>query len=410
VSDAARVEGVPPARPRIDSLDLLRGLVMVVMALDHARDFFHPGVPPELIPDVTAGLFFTRWITHFCAPVFVFLAGTSAYLFSKRGRSKGELSRFLATRGLWLIVIEVTVVRFGWMFNLTYDLVILQVIWAIGVSLVALSVLVWLPTSIIALFGLAMIASHNLLDATAINQRLTEAMDLLNWNVLAEPSALERLWVLLHVQAWMPLGAESGAIIAYPLVPWIGVMATGYAFGVFVRTEPRERRRHFLRIGFAATAAFLLLRALNGYGDPIPWESGGSSTATLIAFLNTQKYPPSLLFLLMTLGPAILCLAWFESARGAVARFFITIGRVPFLYYVLHIYLLHAGSRVYAWVRFGDEGLAWNMVNDPPPPEYSVGLWSAYVAWAAAVLLLYPVCRWFAGVKQRNKSVWLSYL
>ncbi|MHC4845450.1 MAG: DUF1624 domain-containing protein [Planctomycetota bacterium] len=399
------------ARPRIDSLDLLRGLVMVIMALDHARDYFHSPLRPEALPDVGAGLFFTRWITHFCAPVFVFLAGTSAYLFATRGRTRRELSRYLLTRGLWLIVIELTVVRFGWLLELSYDMVILQVIWAIGASMVVLSALVWLPVPLVAAVGVVMIVGHNLLDGLATNERLTALWATLDVPALAALGSFDQLWALLHVQSMLILpGLGTNVLIAYPLVPWIGVMAVGYGFGALARRDPTRRPTTFLRIGLAATAAFLLLRALNGYGDPLPWESQDSSTATLIDFLNTQKYPPSLLFLLMTLGPAIACLAWFESARGAVARFFITIGRVPFLYYVLHIYLIHIGSRLFAWARFGSDGLDWNLMQGAPAPAHDLGLWVTYVAWAAVVLALYPVCRWFAAVKQRNKSAWLSYL
>lgn len=400
------------ARPRVNSIDLLRGLVMVIMALDHARDYFHSPVQPESIPDVGAGLFFTRWITHFCAPTFVFLAGTAAFLFGSRGRSTAQLSRFLLTRGLWLIAIEWTVVNFGWLFSLGYGLIICQVIWAIGASMVALAVLVWLPLPVVAAVGLAMITGHNLLDGTDLDTRLTSAAATWDLSTMGALGVFERLWVFLHVQAFLPLpDLGVNVLVAYPLVPWIGVMAVGYAFGTLVQRSAAQRRRLLLCIGLAATAGFILLRAGNFYGEPRPWESQGSFMATLIDFLNTSKYPPSLMFLLMTLGPAITALALFERASGAVARFFITIGRVPFLYYVLHIYLLHAAAKLYAWARYGDAGLEWNVLMSPQPlPGYDIGLWVAYLAWALVVIALYPICRWFAGVKQRNRSRWLSYL
>lgn len=202
----------------------------------------------------------------------------------------------------------------------------------------------------------------------------------------------------------------TGLVFIYPLVPWAGVMAASYAFGALVSRNENARRRSFLRIGLAATVAFVLLRAVNMYGDPMPRDATGSPMTWLIECLNTQKYPPSLLFLLMTLGPAIAALAWFDRASGAVARFFITIGRVPFFYYVLHIYLLHAAARAYAWIRFGTDSLEWNLILNPAPAEYRLGPWTAYVAWAAVVIVLYPLCRWFAGLKQRNRSPWLSYL
>ena len=291
------------ARPRLDSVDLLRGLVIVIMALDHARDFFTSArFDPTDLTQTTAPLFLTRWITHFCAPVFVFLAGTSAYLYQARGKSPREASWFLLTRGLWLVVLEWTVIRWAWMFNFNYtsELLFVQVIWVIGVSMIVLAGLVHLPLGAVAALGIAMIAGHNLLDGVA-------------------PESLGRwapLWILLHVQAPIPLRGDQVFFVIYPLVPWIGVMAAGYAFGRLLHRPAEERRRMLLRLGGGLTIAFLALRALNGYGDPAPWSVQESAGRTVLSFLNTTKYPPSLLFLLMALGPAIALLPLLERLRG----------------------------------------------------------------------------------------------
>jgi uncharacterized membrane protein len=290
---------------------LLRGIVMVIMMLDHTRDFVHSGAlafDPLDLTQTSTLLFFTRWITHFCAPTFVFLAGTGAYLQFMRGKTRAALSRFLITRGLWLIVLELTLVRLGASFNVDRNFAgMLQVIWVIGVSMIVLAALVHLPLKVIAAFGLIMIFLHDLLD------RIPYA----GWQGPGSPmpGIGGKLWVLLHQQGIFPLaGADSPIVLAlYPLIPWVGVMAVGYAFGALYRMEPRMRRRLLRIIGGLATALFFILRALNIYGDPQRWSVQKNLGFTILSFLNTQKYPPSLLYLLMTLGPAILALAWFES-------------------------------------------------------------------------------------------------
>lgn len=389
VSTAAR-------RARIESVDLLRGIVMIVMALDHVRDFFYKGAccaDPTNPATTTVALFFTRWVTHFCAPTFVLLAGTSAYLYGTR-RSRRELARFLATRGLWLIVIELTVVRFAILFNLDYTQQFLQVIWAIGWSMIVLAALVFLPMSVMAGLAIVMIGTHNLFDGLGPTPyqsiiRGAASMDAGDW-----------IWSVLHV---------PNPPIIYPLVPWVGVMALGYALGPLLRLEGAQRRRALVGIGLALTAAFVVIRAINGYGDPSRWSPQPRAISTALSFLNTSKYPPSLLFLLMTLGPTIALLGLFDRARGPAARFITTYGRVPFFYYVLHFYVIHALALVAAALT-GYDPDQFRTLPFLFPNTYGFSLGVVYLVWAAVVLALYLPCRWFAGLKARRTDAWLSYL
>ena len=393
---AVEAERQAHGRSRLDSVDLLRGLVIVIMALDHARDFF-TSVRFEAtdLTRTTAALFFTRWITHFCAPAFVFLAGTSAFLYGARGKPPAEVSRFLLTRGLWLVVLEWTVVRLAWEFNLDYsaDLLFVQVIWVIGVSMIVLAGLIHLPLAAVATVGIIMIAGHNLLDGVT-------------------PESLgpwAPLWILLHVQAPIPLGGDQVLFVIYPLVPWIGVMAAGYAFGVLLQRPPEERRRLLLRLGLGLTAAILVVRALNVYGDPSPWSVQSSPGRTVLSFLNTTKYPPSLQFLLMTLGPAIALLPLFERLGGPLARAITVFGRVPLFFYVLHLFLIHALALLVGTLA-GFDPRSFLRVWLFLPEGWGYGLPVVYLVWAGVVLALYPACRWFAGVKARRRDAWLSYL
>jgi len=386
------------ARTRIQSVDLLRGLVMIVMALDHVRDFFYLGAccgDPSNPATTTVALYLTRFVTHFCAPVFVLLAGTSAYLWgASRQRTRGQLSRFLATRGLWLIAIEITVVRFAILFNLDYTQQFLQVIWAIGWSMIALAALVFLPRGAIVTFAIVTIAGHNLLDGIGPTPFQS---------IVRGPGSLDAgdwLWSIVHV---------PNPPIIYPLVPWIGVMALGFALGPVIRRDEGSRRRALLTIGTAMAIAFIGIRALNGYGDPSPWSPQRSTVFTALSFLNTTKYPPSLSFLLMTLGPALVLLALVDRARGPVVRFVTTYGRVPFFYYVLHFYLIHALALAAAALT----GFDIDRFRTFPfffPPEYGFSLPVVYLIWIGVVLALYVPCRWFANVKARRTEAWLSYL
>lgn len=367
---------------------------MVIMALDHVRDFFtNVRFQPEDPTQTTLALFFTRWITHLCAPTFVFLAGVGAGISAARGKPRGELARFLVTRGVWLIIAELTIIRLGWTFNFDYaNQTWVQVIWAIGWSMVVLAGLIYLPRPVIALVAFGMIAGHNLFDSIRLD---TTAPTLVG--------ASGRDWVvgILHVQR---------PPVIYPLIPWIGVMAAGYLFAPMLLVSDPPRRRQLFILGASLTLAFLVLRTVNGYGDPLRWSPQERPGMTLVSFLGTQKYPPSLLYLLMTLGPAIMLLAAFDQARGRVAMFFDTIGRVPFFYYVLHIYLIHAMAVAVMMARGIPPG-QWGSVFFFFPDTWGFGLPVVYLLWVVAVLILYPACRWFAGVKERRRDLWwLGYL
>jgi uncharacterized membrane protein len=381
------------ARPRLDAIDLLRGLVMVLMALDHTRDFFaSSGVNPRDVAD--PALFLTRWITHYCAPTFIFLAGISAWLYGSRGRSTWEVSRFLATRGFWLILIEFTLVRFGWTFSLGLDCFITQVIWVIGASMVVLAGLIHLPRWAVAAVALVMIGGHNLFDGVRAEQ-----FGAAGW-----------LWNFLHQPAMLQLGGERRLFALYPLIPWVGVMAAGYAFGPVFTLEAAARRRILLALGLAVSAGFVVLRATNLYGDPAPWVAHESVLATALSFINCEKYPPSLLYLMMTLGPALILLALFERVRGRLAGWITTFGRVPFLYYVTHIILIHALAVAFAWATLGDVSWLFGPFPAEKPAGFGLPLAGVYAVWVLVVLLLYPLCRWFAALKQRRREWWWSYL
>ena len=397
--EPARIQQ-PAALPRLQSLDILRGLVMIIMALDHIRDFFHVDAArfaPDDLTQTTVLLFFTRWLTHFCAPVFVFLAGTSAYLAMGR-KDPSTVSRFLLTRGLWLVVVEMTLVELAVFFNLSYTYVIWQVIWAIGWSMVALSMLRKLPWGVLLAVSLATIAGHNTLDGLQPDQFGSFA-----W-----------LWQILHVGfSAIQLGNGHTAMVIYPLVPWVAVMSAGYCFGRVM--EAPDRRRRLLLIGTALTVGFFVVRGLNGYGDPSPWASQSRPVMTLLSFLRVTKYPPSLDFLLMTLGPAILALAALDKVSVSVRHPLLVFGRVPLFYYIVHWYVIHFIGLAMAWARYGRFDFIFNVPPSLPisagyPPGYGYDLWVVYVIWAAVVVAMYFVCRWFAGVKSRNRSPLLSYL
>jgi uncharacterized membrane protein len=384
------------ASPRLESIDLLRGLAMVIMALDHVRDFFHDArFDPLDLTQTTPLLFITRWVTHHCAPAFVFLAGTGAFLSLARGKSKGELSKFLVTRGLWLVFLELTVVRFGWLFNIDYSLSIGQVIWAIGWSMVVLAFLVHLPRVAIGAIAVGMIGLHNLFDG--VDPALFGSF---GW-----------LWRVLHVQSPVVYAPGRLFFVIYPLIPWIGVMAAGYVFGGVLAKSQEDRRRTLYRLGFGLIGGFLILRASNFYGDLYPWSAHETTLNTVLAFIDTHKYPPSLLYLMMTLGPAIAVLPLLERWRGRGAEVIIVFGRVPLFYYVLHIYLIHILAVAAAFLTVGDAGFLFS--NELPgswPNTYGFGLGIVYAVWIGAIALLYFPCKWFAGVKKRNRSPWLSYL
>jgi uncharacterized membrane protein len=382
--------------PRLTSIDMLRGFVMVLMALDHVRDMLTQ--PPFADPagaadfsDVSGILFFTRWITHICAPSFVFLAGVSACLYGAAGRRpRSEVARFLLSRGIWLVFIEVTVVNFAWNFNLRGML--LQVIWAIGCSMIALAPLIWLPRIAIAAVGAAMVLGHNALDF-----------------VQPPPSDASPVWLLLHMQGLLRIGGTPVAFVVYPLIPWIGVMALGYAIGPYFLGANPERPRRLVQIGALLTLAFVLLRMGNLYGEPVAWAPQGDLTATLISFFNTTKYPPSLQFLLMTLGPALMLLGGFERLEGRIAGALVTVGRVPFFFYIVHLYVIHSLA-VAVGLAQGFSLREMAVLFFQTPPGFGVSLGSVYLIWAFVLLALYPACVWFARVKARRSEWWIRYL
>ena len=402
----------PLARTRVDSVDLLRGLIMVIMMLDHTRDFVHfqaSSFDPTNVARTTPILFFTRWITHFCAPLFVFLAGTGAYFQTLRGKPKKDVSLFLLTRGLWLILLELTVLRVVIFFNVDvlHLAAFLQVIFAIGCGMIVLAALLHLPVPAIATFGVAMIALHNLLDGVTVTSWAGPGTPV--------PGFWASLWHVLHAPGLIfPFGANGPPVMAlYPLIPWIGVMAAGYAFGAVYRLDAVVRRRYLIRLGLLLTAGFIVLRAINVYGDPAPWVVQDTPTKTFLSFLATSKYPPSLLFLLMTIGPAMLFLAWADSDKDSRVRsFFITYGRVPLFFYVLQWIVAHTFAIVAGVIAGKPIAYLFSNIVISPPREAGegFGLLTVYALWILGVLLLYPLCRWYAGVKARRRDWWLSYL
>jgi uncharacterized membrane protein len=407
------VVSAAPARTRLDSIDVLRGIVMVLMALDHTRDYIHHDAfrfDPTDLTQTTPLLFMTRWVTHFCAPVFVFLAGVSAYLQRARGATSAELSRFLLTRGLWLIVLEFTVVRLGMWFNVDYSFFsVLQVIWVLGVSMVVLAALVYLPLDAIGAIGIGIIVLHNTLDDVRV----------IGWRPDAPAlPATSILWIVLHQGgSQFHLFGSSGPMVfvLYPLIPWIGVMAAGYAFGRVYDLEPSRRMALLRNTGLTLTAAFILLRASNLYGDPRPWQVESSAVFTFLSFINAWKYPASLLFLLMTLGPALMALAWFERrpATGTVGRAFVTFGRVPLFFYLLQWPLAHGLAVAMGFVAGRDVAHLFRGLPEiytMAPPDVGFPLWSVYVCWAAVVGVLFVLCRWYAQVKRRSSLPILRYL
>lgn len=385
-----------PTRPRLESVDALRGLVMVLMALDHARDFFADiRLDPTDLASASTGLFLTRWVTHVCAPVFVFLAGASAWLWASRGRSRAELSRLLVTRGLWLVVLEFTVVTLGWWSTFAVRAFFLQVIAAIGVAMVVLAALVHLGRRAVLVYGLAVVLGHDALGGLA-----AAGAWLPGW-----------LWTLLEVQGPIALTESTTLLVLYPLLPWTGVLALGYAFAPLLELPRPRRRRLVAGLGLALSLAFVLLRAGNLYGDPTPWSSQDGALRTLLSFVNCGKYPPSLCFLLMTLGPALALLAALDGARLAGwARPLPVFGRVPLFFYVAHLYLISFGAAALNLVQHGEWAPVFPLLWGPIPHWFGRDLWVAYVAWALVVALLFVPCRAYGRLKRTSRSRVLTYL
>ena len=381
---------------------------MVIMLLDHTREFLHADTfrfSPTDLSKTNVLLFLTRWITHLCAPTFILLAGTSTYLQLLRGKTRAELSKFLLTRGLWLIVLEFTVVRFAILFNADYGFLgLAEVIWVLGVSMIVLAALIFLPVRVVAAIGIAMIVLHNLLDVIRVPPAVAMAGT-------PPPAAWQKLWLFLHQPGFVPVIGDVKLFVAYPLIPWIGVMAAGYGLGVVYTWDANRRRRWLLRLGFALSILFVLGSAVITYGR----TTQTNGVFIILDFLNANKYPPSLLFLLMTLGPALLILAWAENLRsdGLVNRILTTFGRVPLFYFILQMFVAH-GFGVLLNLLAGKD-TSYLFFNFPAsttdaPPDAGFALWVVYAAWLVGLMLLYPLCRWYDKVKQHRRGFPFSYL
>jgi uncharacterized membrane protein len=393
---------------RLDAIDIVRGAVMVLMALDHSRGLFSD-IRYDLVDlDKTSTVvFFTRWVTHFCAPVFVFLAGTSAYLYGTRGKTRGQLVRFLISRGVWLVFLEFTLIHLAWSFRLDDLHFFAQVIWAIGCSLILLASLVFLPARVVGLIGLVVIVGHQaVIGLLPFDQKIIA-------HQIVGPQMPEFWLVALLRPGRLMLADNVSAFVVYPVLPWFGMMALGYGLGS-IWTLPRQRRRLiFVGLGVGSILLFASLRALNGYGDPSPWMLQRNNWFSFLSFINCSKYPPSLLYVLMTLGPAALALAFFDRPAGPLGRMLVVFGRVPFFYYLLHLFLIHGLAVVLALDRYGRADFLFrapfSLEPSNAPADYGYQLAIVYLLWFSVVAILYPPCRWFSGVKSRYRYGWLSY-
>lgn len=379
---------------------------MILMALDHVRDFFHRGAmtfSPTDLSKTTPLLFLTRWITHFCLPLFMFTAGAGAFLWWKRrNRTAGELARFLWTRGIWFVFLELTIMRLAYDFNFSAsNLILLLILWIFGVCMLAMAALVHLPLRWLAVFGLVVAAGHNLLDRFRA----------------ADFGSGAWAWMLLHQPGFLKLGSLT-ALVTYTVLPWIGVMALGFCFGEILLRPPEDRRRLMRRIGSTLIAAFFIIRLINRYGDPAPWSTQTSPVFTALSFLNCTKYPASLDFLLMTIGPALILLAWLDRHRLSISNPLTVFGRVPFFYFVLHFYLIHLLAVLAAFLRYGARASTFVFHPLPSmggpaqlfPAPFGYDLWVVYLVWILVVVALYPACRWYASLKSRRRDWWLGYL
>ncbi|MBI1868975.1 MAG: DUF1624 domain-containing protein [Methylocystis sp.] len=385
---AARADG------RLQGIDRMRGLVIVLMALDHVRDFFNADsfyFDPTDLTQTYPALFLTRFVTHVCAPTFVLLAGASAFLHGTKLESRSALARFLLTRGAWLILLDIAVVSPIW--GLGLGKVYLGTLWAIGFSMIALGGLVWLPQRGVLPVGALILLGHNLLDGV-------HASEFGDW---------APLWSMLHEQGPLPWGLRGKVV--YPVAPWIGVMAVGYGLGPLFLGPAAQRERLLSLLGLASIALFVLLRGTNLYGDPRPWSAQSDHVMTALAALNVTKYPPSLLYVLITLGPVFVLLPAMERLGGVAGEMLATFGRAPLFIYVLHLYVALAAAGALGLAQgFDFHQLRGFAVRGTPPEGFGTNLAGAYAAWVLIMAALYPACRWFAGVKRRRRDWWLSYL
>lgn len=387
---------------RIESIDILRGLVMVIMALDHVRDYFYFGSffgNPTNLEATTPFLFFTRFITHYCAPVFVFLAGTSAFLYGTK-KTKNELFKFLLTRGIWLVVLELIVNNLIWKFDITFSRIILQVIWAIGLSMIVLSFLIFLSKKVLLTIGLLIVFSHNTLDHI----------------VMQGTDLISIVWYILHQPSFIPLGENVKIGVLYPVLPWIGIMVLGYCLGMLFKNDFSivKRQRWLLILGFSAITLFFILRGINVYGDLVPWSYQNTTTKTILSFFKVTKYPPSLAYTLITLGPALLFLFAIESIKNKVTDFLLVFGRVPLFYYFLHVLVIHSLAIIGILIFGGDWRnmiLTAEVFDNARLINYGYPLYIVYLVWITVIAVLYLPCKKYMIYKANNKDKWwLSYL
>jgi len=389
-------------KTRITSIDLLRGLIMIIMALDHVRDYLFSAsflYDPLDLHQTSGTIFFTRWITHFCAPIFMLLAGTSAYIMGQK-KTKKELSVFLLKRGLWLIFLEMIIVNFGWNFNIAFPMFLFITIWTLGVCMIVLAALIHLPKKIMLAFCILLIAGHNLLDTTHVAGNTLPAFG----------------WALLHEQQFFTWHKEI-FLVGYPLVPWLGVMPLGYLLGEWYASgyDAAKRKKNLMITGVSAIILFIILRYSNVYGDPVKWSEQENSLFTFLSFLNVNKYPPSLLYLLLTLGSALIFLSVTENLKGTVVKVISVYGRVPMFYYLIHIYIIHLIALIASAFIPGQDWKIW-ILNEPiwftrGLKGYGFSLPVAYLIWVAVVVGLYPLCKRYDIYKQGHKEKWwLSYL
>ncbi len=378
---------------RLVSVDTLRGLVMILMTLDHTRNFFsNISFNPLDLEQSNIPLFLTRWITHLCAPSFVFLAGVAAYLSLKRGKTQQQLARFLFIRGFWLIFLELTVVSLAWTFY--PGLFMAGVLWAIGWSMVVLALLIRLPISSIAIFGVMLIVGHNLFDG-----------------IQAEQLDFGWIWAFLHERTMFVPMPGIRFFLVYPLIPWVGVMACGYAFGIVLTKTKTQRLRWLRSLGWGLIFSFVVIRGINLYGDPEPWSVQSNFWKTILSFINCYKYPPSLAYLLITLGLGLLILYVFESQRFPIFKPLIILGRVPLFFYILHLWLIHFSAILLALPKYGFKAVTLPyLLSSAMPDDYGYDLHHVYILWLVMVAILYPICNWFTNYKSKHKYWWLNYL
>ena len=385
-----------PLKFRIESIDILRGIIMLIMAIDHCRDYFQFGQPDATdLHTTTPILFFTRFITHFCAPTFVFLSGISAYLAGTR-RTKSQLSAFLIKRGLWLLVVEFVIICFAMTSDPGYHVFIFQVIWAIGGSMILLGLLIWAPLSVIAAVGVIIFFAHNIFDYIGVGP-LGET---LIWKLLIAANGFGNVY---------PIGNGRILLLAYALLPWTGVMLLGYVFGAFYKkTEDAARRRKILLFtGLSLLSLFIILRTFNIYGDPAPWSVQKTGWLSVISFLNVTKYPCSLLYLCVTLGVSLVVLSLVENVSNKITAILIVYGNVPLFYYICHWYLI---KLIYTIMFLIDGYTLKDTTSFNPPPKFGYSLGTVYLIWLFVIAFLYLPCKWYSGYKKSHKQWWLSYL